>query len=615
MENIEKVIEIANSLGFDDLKKDLERIHERSKQTNVELIFPLVGEFSSGKTTLINALTDSKKLETATKPTTSTIYEIHFGSEKCHARVLNVNGEIVEFDDIAALKNDELSDAAVVNIYDTSNKVPATTILVDTPGLSSPVPRHKQTLIEYLPYADGILLVTDVNQQITRSLTDFIQMMSLSKKPIYMVVTKCDTKSETDLEAVKTYISENCKLPIQQVICVSAVKGDLDELYSLMDTIQINKNHIIQQVDEQRIKIIIAEMLSRIEELLNASSSDNELDESIRKQEYELNLLYRNIDKLIADTKSEIEDKEYSIIREFADTISEKLENIVAGNSGDYDSDAISAINNTATLLFDEYKYTIQNLIQAKASIRKNTDDAISLRSLENMDLSTYTLNGISYNLNLNEEGHKYDQSISFVVKSGVALGAAYVATSVAAAAVAAEAAAASTIATTTQTVATVGTLVDVADTITDVGSIISNKNTVAKMQKLANIAQQTKDKYEEVDVSNQRMGEKIGLSKGIVETMVGFVSDKALGKPQRRKAIYNYMDSTLMPIFKKEIKNVGKLIVESIRESLNAEALEIIECKRSSLEHLKNVRKEKEELFNQKINQIRDYKRELMLL
>ena len=73
MENIDRLIEIANTINAKDIESDLLHIKERSLQPNAELIFPLVGEFSSGKTTLINALTDSKKLETATKPTTATI--------------------------------------------------------------------------------------------------------------------------------------------------------------------------------------------------------------------------------------------------------------------------------------------------------------------------------------------------------------------------------------------------------------------------------------------------------------------------------------------------------------------------------------------------------------
>ena len=391
MKNIDKIIQIADYLHFEDLKRDLERINERSKEENVEIIFPLIGEFSSGKTTLLNALTDCKKLETATKPTTATIYELHFGCEKCCAKILNSDGQLEEYD-IDNLKNENLKDAIVVNIFDTSTRVPKTTILVDTPGLSSADIKHKQTLIDFLPYADGVLLLTDVNQQITRSLIEFIDTMKLSQKPIYLVITKCDTKTSSDLEAAKEYISNNCKLPIQQIACVSAVKNELDELYTLLDTIQKNKNNIVKKVDEQRVKTIINEILVRIEELLKASSSDGELDEAIWIQEYELKVILRNIEKLIEDTKEEIEYKERSIIQNFKDTISERLETLVSGKSNNFDTDAVSTINNTASLLFNNYKSEIKKILQEKALSRKNTEGNISLRSLEEIDLSSYSI-------------------------------------------------------------------------------------------------------------------------------------------------------------------------------------------------------------------------------
>lgn len=81
MEKISTLIEISEYLGLDNITAELNSIELRSKQENANLVLPLVGEFSSGKTTLINSLTDSKKLETATKPTTATIYEVHFGSD------------------------------------------------------------------------------------------------------------------------------------------------------------------------------------------------------------------------------------------------------------------------------------------------------------------------------------------------------------------------------------------------------------------------------------------------------------------------------------------------------------------------------------------------------
>ena len=602
MENITRILEIANSLGFDDLRKDLERIYERTKQTNAELTFPLVGEFSSGKTTLINALTDSKKLETATKPTTATIYEVHFGCEKCHASVLNANGDFEEYDDISALKNDQLADATVVNIFDTSTKVPSTTILVDTPGLSSPDPRHKQTLVDFLPYADGILLVTDVNQQITRSLTDFIQTMKLSKKPIYLVITKCDTKSQSDLDAAKQYISDNCKLPIQQMACVSSLKDNLQELYTLLDTIQKDKNNIVKQVDGQRVKNIVNEMLARMEELLKVSSTDKDLDEAIRKQEYELNLINRNIERLIEDTKSEIEETERNIIRKFEDTISERLESLVVGKSDNFDADAVSAINNTASLLFNDYKFDIQRLLQEKARSRKDTENGIFLRSLEEMDLSSYSISGLNYNLDLNSAGHQYDGMISTGVKVAAAVGAVVAVASTGGGAAVAAA-------------ATVDNAIDIADTVSDVGSIVSNNRMVDRIEKVVSIAGKASDNFDAIDGYNQRAGQQVGANRGIVESMVGFVTDKTWGKPQRKRAIRNYMDDTLMPDFKREMKNVGNVLIVNIQKTLQEEASETIEAKRSSLEKLKQERKDKKEEYNQRINQIRDYKHELMTL
>lgn len=601
MENISRILEIASSLGFDDLKKDLERINERSKQTNAELVFPLVGEFSSGKTTLLNALTDSKKLETATKPTTATIYELHFGCEKCYANVLNSNGQLEEYD-IDNLKNEVLKDATVVNIFDTSIRVPSTTILVDTPGLSSPDPKHKQTLVDFLPYADGILLVTDVNQQITRSLTDFIDTMKLSKKPIYLVITKCDTKSSSDLEAAKTYISDNCKLPIQQIACVSASKDDLQELYTMFDTIQKDKNDIVKKVDSQRTKNIIKEMLGRIDELLNASSSDKNLDEAIRRQEYELNVINRNIERLIDDTKSEIEDKERGIIRKFEDTISERLEVLVTGKSENFDADAVSIINNTASLLFNDYKVGIQKVLQEKARSRRNTDDGISLRSLEEMDMSSYSISGLSYNLDLNSAGHQYDGWISTGVKVAAAVGAVVAVASTGGGAAVAAA-------------ATVDNAIDVADTVSDVSSMVSNNRTVERIERVVSLAGKASDQFDTIDGYNQRAGQQVGAKKGIVESMVGFVTDKTMGKPQRKRAIRNYMDNSLMPDFKREINVVGNQLVTNIRISLQEEASETIEAKRSSLEKLKQERKDKKDAYNQRINQIRDYKHELMIL
>ena len=116
---IDKLIEIAKKTNSNDLLKELERLNEKANKTDSRLVLPLVGEFSSGKTTLINALTDCKLLEVASIPTTSTIYQIFFSCEKNLVEIIKENGEIEKISDVSLLKNDELVNTELVNIYDT----------------------------------------------------------------------------------------------------------------------------------------------------------------------------------------------------------------------------------------------------------------------------------------------------------------------------------------------------------------------------------------------------------------------------------------------------------------------------------------------------------------
>ncbi len=402
MEHIEFLKEVAQELGQQNILNSLNAIQERASQQNANLLIPLVGEFSSGKTTLLNALTDSKKLETATKPTTATIYEIHFGCNKCEANVVLSDGQVAHFDDLGELKNDQLSDAQIVTVFDTSTKVPSSTILVDTPGLSSPVVKHRQVLVDFLPSADAILLVVDINQQVTRSLTDFIDMIKLSKRPVYIVLTKSDTKSVSEIEAAKQYIADNCKLPVQQVVVVSAANDNISELYALLETIQKSKNEILAKVDGQRIKDLAQILVNRVDEMLTASSSDENLDMEIRRQQLDLDKIMRNINKLIDSMASDICEDGTNISRRFEDSMYEKLGALVAGGSANVDNDALSVINNTASLLLSEYKNNIMGILKSKVQSAQGSESEIPVDSLMSIDLSEIQISGLNYNLDLN---------------------------------------------------------------------------------------------------------------------------------------------------------------------------------------------------------------------
>ena len=617
MEHIEFLKEVAQELGQQNILNSLNAIQERASQQNANLLIPLVGEFSSGKTTLLNALTDSKKLETATKPTTATIYEIHFGCNKCEANVVLADGQVAHFDDLGELKNDQLSDAQIVTVFDTSTKVPSSTILVDTPGLSSPVVKHRQVLVDFLPSADAILLVVDINQQVTRSLTDFIDMIKLSKRPVYIVLTKSDTKSLSEIEAAKQYIAENCKLPVEQVVVVSAAKENMSELYALFETIQKTKNEILAKVDGQRIKDLAQILAKRIDEMLTASSSDENLDMEIRRQQLDLDKIKRNINKLIDSMASDICEDGTKISRRFEDSMYEKLGALVAGGSANMDNDALSVINNTASLLLSEYKNNIMGILKSKVQSAQGSDSEIPVESLMSIDLSEIQISGLNYNLDLNSMGHEYDGMIKtgVIAVAAVATVAAAVATAGAAGAAAGAAGTAGTAGAAAGTAGTAGAAgtvattvaaskaVDIIDTATDVGSIIYTRKMMKRIAKTEEFAGKAIDKYNKIEKADE---------KGILSSMVGFATERLLSKPQRVRAVRNYVDGTLAPEFKSQMENLSQSVVNMVRGSLQNDASEMIAQKTAMLNELKEQCSEHNAEFARRKETLKQYKEKL---
>lgn len=611
MKNVDSLMTVAQELGFERIYKELQGIKKRGESENAQITIPLVGEFSSGKTTLLNSLTDSKKLETATQPTTATIYELHFGAPKCEAYIYNADGTEVHTEDLDTLKNDLLATADIVSVYDTSTKVPSTTLLVDTPGLSSPDPKHKQVLVDFLPQADAILLVVDINQQLTRSLTDFIETIKLSKRPIFMVLAKADTKSAEEVEAAKQYMADNSKLPINQIVVCSAAKDDTSELTSLLNDLQSIKKQVIDQVDGQRVEDIAKVLLQNIEDLLSSSSKDKDLDIEVKKMEYELTRIARNIEKLISRMRDDIEDRERAVSRAFEDSMLIKLDSLVARKSSNYDAEAAAIINQTSSAMLGEYLSSIHGILQEKAMSAYGSDEEIPLESLSTIDISSVNVDlSNCSNIGLNSMGHEYDGIIKGAMIGTIAVAA--IAGAVAVAPAVAGAAGATGGAATT-----VATIASVADTATDIGSIHSNRKLKQQLKKTTEKAAKNVQKAVEfggkVMTQTQMIEEKD--TKGFFSSISSMISEKAFSKPQRRKAVGDFVYNTLAPSFKQQLQSSTTFVVGAIKENLLNASSEVINQKKTLLAQLKEDRDNKAEEYERYIAKLTEYKEQLQVL
>lgn len=601
MIKIEKLLDICQSLKLDDIYNDLALIKSRLDQPNKEIIIPLVGEFSSGKTSLINTLTDSQKLETASKATTATIFEVRFGNERSYAEIINENGQVIETDDISVIKNDDLANIQLVRVFDTSNKVPSTTVLVDTPGLSSNDPRHKLTLTSYLPFADAIFLLTDVNQQITRSLLDFIETTKLASKPIYLIITKCDTKTKDEVAQVKKYMVENLELPINNIVCTSAKEENLNELFDLFADIQNDKNAIVLKALENRVHNLTLHLARYVEQLLQNSSSASDIDSKICELQDKLRNINRNIDKLIRDAADEISEKGDVAVKAFRDNVYTQLYSIVESKNSNYDAAVYSAVNSIASMILSNYKKDIQHVLLMMARERQSKVEAVPLQTLESLDLSSIAFNEFAYNVQLNSIGHENDKLIGGIAKVGLA------ATAVAAIAFSGGAAAVGASGAVSGAVKT-GQVIGAVDTATDVASIASNMKTRKFLKKTIEYGKKTTKKMNEVEQIDEKFAEYTPHKKGVIETGVSWITDKLSGKPQRRRAINDYIASSLLPEFTLQMESVHSNLVSIIRQLLYDEIKNSTGLMEETLKEMKQEKENEKETYNQKISQLKEY-------
>lgn len=593
MESLNRIIEIAESLEQKSIAERLRAIDERTKNPSAQLILPLIGEFSAGKTSLINALTDSKVLEIASRPTTATLYQIFFGSTENKAVALTAEGESVELQ-LDSMKNEELLKYPTINLFDTSTKVPKDIIFVDTPGLSSPDPKHREVLISILPRVDAILLTVDANQPITRSLLAFVKEMRLAEKPIYLILNKTDTKSTGELQDLKAGIARDIDLPIDSIVCTSASTGGVSELQQLLTKIQGQKTQIIAKVDALRTKELIGELRAFIAEILRSSSSPKELKEAVRAQECELERLQSNIRQLMERVEEKLSDTVDETQSTLRTQLWSSLNGILSKKGISYNQEIKEEIIRVKTILLQNFTRQVSTTIrEVNASSR---DIRVQLPSVETIDLSQLgeQIDNIPME-DFDSVGHGWDKAIGWatVGLASVAGVATLVATGgLAALGIGGVAGAAG--ATGATGAAGAATAAGVALEAGEAAVMATTAVKTTKMMRMMNVMSKAGSFIQKGHQISSVVSSAAEKERGFIEGLVGKATE-FFSKPRREAAVEHFLDAQILPNFEADLRNYLSESLRLIAERMNIEAATLIGEKREVLSQLQ-ARQEQEQ-------------------
>jgi len=581
--------EVAQALGATHIQTALEQIIVRQSQQECTITLPLVGEFSAGKTSLLNALTDTKALETAVFPTTATLFEVHFGCPSAYAEILSANGETQRVSDIASLKNSQLGSAQLVMVFDTSTRVSPEIVLVDTPGLSAPDPRHRQVLTEFLPKADAILLVSDINQQLTRSLANFCRDMKLANKSIYMVLTKCDSKTPDERKAARDYILAQRELGFADVVCVSGVTGEVDELMKVFKEISAKKQEILAKADTARLAQIKQELETTLEEQLTALESIDNCKAALAEEERKLKQLQNAINRLTESCDSAVDDIARDTRRAFATVMQQQLCSLVQQSGNNFDKLAIDAINKCATITMQQFRSRVQQAI-VEASNRASRESGLSTEVLQSVDLSQVECQGLSYGINLNQIGHEYDSYIKFGALAAVGAAAMFA-------------------------LPAAGLVGSVGGAAIEVGEMAAISRIGTTVARAGRMVQKTQEYVERGRAIDQQMGDNLGQNDGMVSKLIGWTTDKIYGKSQREYTVRTYLDQTLIPEFESIMKGNRALVVKLIGNALQRSNEAAIAERRRALEQVRSEHEHKQTEAENSRNQLQGFRTALAKL
>ena len=175
----------------------------------------VVGRFSRGKSTLMNALLGGDLLPTGIVPLTSVITTVRYGSRK--QVVLNFNGRgsrrEVPLSQLAEYVTQQSNPGNVKDLAYAEIELPVEILrrgffFVDSPGLGSSIAENTQTTERFLPQADAFVLVTSYESPLSEEEDRILHRVRLTNKRLFVVVNKQDTVSAKEQEEALAFVAE-----------------------------------------------------------------------------------------------------------------------------------------------------------------------------------------------------------------------------------------------------------------------------------------------------------------------------------------------------------------------------------------------------------------------
>lgn len=179
-----------------------------------QLVIPIVGNFSAGKSTLLNRFLEKSVLPTAITPETSLATELHYSANE-YIEVFSNNDEKAESFELNEQSFEVIKENAPkysylkVYLNNEALKNSAPLVFVDMPGFDSPISSHTHAILEYLERGVHFVILTSAEEgNLTKRMVRELKNLLEFDKGLSFILSKTNLRTPSQVEEISHYIQD-----------------------------------------------------------------------------------------------------------------------------------------------------------------------------------------------------------------------------------------------------------------------------------------------------------------------------------------------------------------------------------------------------------------------
>lgn len=328
---------------YEKYQLDSNKFQELTKNSqNFKVRIPLIGAFSAGKSSLINALLAQKLLAVEIDPASNLATEISFAETD---QILGFkDNQFVKELSFEQLKSQDFDDLGANGHVEVKLNNPLLQslphlCLADLPGLDSKSEAHSQAIHHYLGRSLAYcIMVSSEEGTLKESIKNFLAELALHQAPVLVIISKSDKRSAKDIEAIKQQVKQQVQAilpPDNYLNVVAASRKNFDTVIAALQE--------LEQRSEQRFKETVVKQsidtIATLQQHIEVLNNQDNLDlESLKLKQTEMQEEMQHFQQKLKQEHQQINSR-------FNDVLSQITQHIRSRLTGETDSFANSVLH------------------------------------------------------------------------------------------------------------------------------------------------------------------------------------------------------------------------------------------------------------------------------